>query len=90
MSPALAGRFSTAAPPGKPELCVFKLPSLQYFVTAAQLTETAFHILLISIKVLYYAEINVCIVIEIQIYYFEWNPWTFRNKAQEEKNIILE
>ena len=28
--PALAGRFSTTAPPGKPQLCVLSVPSLRY------------------------------------------------------------
>ena len=52
-----------------------------------QLTRMTFHILLLSIKVFYYVEINVCIITEIKIseYYFERNPWMFRNMAKEGK-----
>ena len=35
VSPALAGRFSTTAPPGKPDFCYFKPPSLWSLGTAS-------------------------------------------------------
>ena len=48
LSPALAGRFSTAAPPGKPYVYVFNSPVMQCFVSSYSLF--FFLLLLLQLK----------------------------------------
>ena len=45
MFPALAGRFLTTVPPGKPHVCCFKPLNLECFVMQQELTDTRHYVL---------------------------------------------